>query len=73
MDGWTNESPLVSYRTSFPLGLLPYFPSLKFTIMALGIADHILPLAVRESENFEIVQNVYLLFLGSGPEANAVL
>ena len=43
----TNESPPVFYRTSSPLGPLPCFPSLQFTITqsrATGIADHILPL-----------------------------
>ena len=46
-DGMTNESPPVFYRTSSPLGPLPCFPSLQFTITqsrATGIADHILPL-----------------------------
>ena len=43
----TNErkSP-VFYRTSSPVGPLPCFPSLQFTIMqsrVTGIADHILP------------------------------
>ena len=47
MDGRTNKSPPVFYRTSSPSGPLPCFLSLKFTIMqsrAKGIADHILPL-----------------------------
>merc|ERR1711951_46329 len=46
-NGRMNESPPVFYRTSSPLGPLPCFLSLKFTIMqsrAKGIADHILPL-----------------------------
>ena len=44
MDGRTNESPPVFYRTLSPSGPLPCFPSHKFTIMqsrATGIADHI--------------------------------
>ena len=47
MDGGTNESPPVFYRTLSPLGPLPCFLSLQFIIMqsrAKGIADHILPL-----------------------------
>ena len=49
MDGrtneWTKESPPVFYRTLSPLGPLPCFLSLKFTITqsrATGFADHIL-------------------------------
>ena len=45
-DGMTNESPPVFYRTSSPLGPLPCFLSLHFTITqsrATGIVDHILP------------------------------
>ena len=45
--GRTNKSLLVFYRTLSPLGPLPCFPSLLFTITqsgASGIADHILPL-----------------------------
>ena len=49
MDGRMNESLPVAvfYRTLSPLGPLPCFPSLQFTITqsrAMGIADHILPL-----------------------------
>ena len=47
MDGMTNESPPVFYRTSSPSGPLPCFLSLHFTITqsrATVIADHILPL-----------------------------
>ena len=46
-DGWTKKSTPVFYRTSSPLGPLPFFLSLQFTIMqsrAMGIADRILPL-----------------------------
>ena len=46
-DGRTNESPPVFYRTLSPLGPLPCFLSLQFTVKqsrATGIADHILPL-----------------------------
>ena len=45
--GRTNECPPVFYRTSSPLGPLPCFLSLHFTITqsrATGIADHISPL-----------------------------
>ena len=47
MDGMTNESPPVFYRTLSPSGPLPCFLSFRFTTMqsrATGIADHILPL-----------------------------
>ena len=47
MDGRTNESPPVFYRTLSPLGPLPCFLSLQFIIMqsrAKGIADHMLSL-----------------------------
>ena len=43
----TNESPPVFYRTSFPSGPLPCYPSPTITNIhsrATGIADHILPL-----------------------------
>merc|ERR1712074_523722 len=46
MDGRTNKSPPVFYRTSSPSGPLPCFLLLQFKIMesrATGIADHILP------------------------------
>ena len=59
MDGQTNESPLVLYRTLTPLGPLPCFLSLQFTIMqsrATGIADHILPLG-------ELLSSLFLSFL----------
>ena len=47
MDGWTNKSPLVFFRTLSPLRPLPCFPSVHFKFMQsreIGIADHILPL-----------------------------
>ena len=45
-DGQTDGIPPVFYRTLSPLGPLPCFHSLQFTITqsrAMGIADHILP------------------------------
>ena len=52
------------YRTSSPLGPLPCFPSLHFTIMqsrAKGIADHILPFGCLCSSLLHLLTLSYLV------------
>ena len=57
MNKKTNESPLVFYRTSSPLGPLPCSLSFQFKFKqsrATGIADHILPLGDLFSNMFNV-------------------